>query len=234
MNFILNKRVLTKVTPIALGYFVTGMACGMLGGKAQLNPLEMFTMSILAYAGSSQFIGISMILQNASIFSIGLTVFIVNLRCALFSSTLSPFFSKWTKGSLAVFSHGITDETFAVNLQSFETKTDPYWTPEEALTLNMLGCAAWSLSNALGCYASSYLHLNTTLVSYILTAMFLGIWSNYLVNRKMVITGIAAGVLSLVLSQCVPYKLHIVIASLVCSAAAAYLVVKNEKGASHE
>ena len=47
--------------------------------------------------------------------------------------------------------------------------------------------------------------------------MFLGIWSNYLKNRTMIITGLAAGVLAVLLSQVVPYKLHIVLASLIPS-----------------
>lgn len=231
----INKRVLQKVSPIALGYFVLGLACGMLGQKAHLNPLEMTAMSILAYAGSSQFIGIAMMLQGASFFSIGLTVLMVNLRCALFSSTLAPFFSSWKKKALSAFAHGITDETFAVNLQSFNKENNPPWTTSEAITLNIIGCLVWSISNGIGCFAAEYLVLNISLVSYILTAMFLGIWSNYLVNRTMIITGITAGILSILLSMVVPYKLHIVLASLFCSALASYLVLKHEKGgASHE
>jgi 4-azaleucine resistance transporter AzlC len=231
----INKRVLQKVSPIALGYFVLGLACGMLGQKAHLNPLEMTAMSLLAYAGSSQFIGIAMMLQGASFFSIGLTVLMVNLRCALFSSTLAPFFSSWKKRALSAFAHGITDETFAVNLQSFNKENNPPWTTSEAITLNIIGCLVWSISNGIGCFAAEYLVLNISLVSYILTAMFLGIWSNYLVNRTMIITGITAGILSILLSMVVPYKLHIVLASLFCSALASYLVLKHEKGgAPHE
>ena len=56
----INKRVLQKISPIALGYLVLGLACGMLGQKAAITPLEMLAMSIFAYAGSSQFIGIAM------------------------------------------------------------------------------------------------------------------------------------------------------------------------------
>ena len=55
--------------------------------------------------------------------------------------------------------------------------------------LNVTSCAVWSLSNALGCYAAAYLNPPTELVSYLLIAMFLGIWVNYLTDRKMIITG---------------------------------------------
>ena len=56
----ITRRVLQKDAPIILGYWVLGMACGMLGEKAGLNPFHMFIMSVLAFAGSSQFIGIAM------------------------------------------------------------------------------------------------------------------------------------------------------------------------------
>ncbi|MFA7067347.1 MAG: AzlC family ABC transporter permease [Acidaminococcaceae bacterium] len=228
----INKRVLQKISPIALGYLILGLACGILGQKASISPLEMFAMSILAYAGSSQFIGIAMMLQGASFFSIGLTILIVNLRYVLFSSTLTPYFSKCKLNFLALYTHGITDETFAVNLNSFETETDPYWTHEEALSLNFLGCIVWSLSNALGCYASASISLNINLVAYILTAMFLGIWVNYLANRTMIIVGLSSGILAIILEQLVPFKLHIVLSSVFCSGLACYLSLKNEGGAN--
>ena len=87
----------------------------------------------------------------------------------------------------------------------------------------------WAVANAAGCYASTLIHLDLALVSYILTAMFLGIWSNYLKNKTMVLTGLTAGVLAVVLSQFVPYKLHIVLASLIPSGIAAWFYLKQEK-----
>lgn len=234
MFLTINKRVLQKVSPIALGYFVLGLACGMLGQKAGISPLEMFAMSILAYAGSSQFVGIAMMLQGASFFSIGLTIFIVNLRYVLFSSTLTPFFAKCKLPFLVAYTHGITDETFAVSLAAFQQEKKIPWTKEEAFTLNALGCTVWSLSNALGCYASTFFTVNLSLVSYILTAMFLGIWANYLVNRTMIIVGLTSGILAVLLALVVPYKLHIVLASLLTSALACYLTLKHEGGDGHE
>ena len=85
------------------------------------------------------------------------------------------------------------------------------------------------MANAFGCYASKLIHLDLSLVSYILTAMFLGIWSNYLKNRTMVLTGLAAGILAVLLAQVVPFKLHIVLASLLPSGLAAWLYLQHEK-----
>ena len=199
-----NRRVLQKLIPIAIGYLALGIACGILAQQAGLTPLEALGMSVLVFAGSGQFIGIAMMAQGTALVSIGLTIFIVNLRHLLFSSTLMNFFNGRSKNFLIGYAHGITDETFAVNLNAFETETDPRWTCEEALGLNITSCAVWSLSNALGCYAAAYLNPPTELVSYLLIAMFLGIWVNYLTDRKMIITGLVSGLLAILLSQIVP------------------------------
>lgn len=224
----ITRRVLQKDAPIILGYWVLGMACGMLGEKAGLNPFHMFIMSVLAFAGSSQFIGIAMMLQSASYISIALTILMVNLRYSLFTSTLAPLVARKSGLYTTLFSYGTTDETFALNLSSFQDEEEN-WTHEEALGLDLLSMVVWAIANAFGCYASRLVHLDLSLVSYILTAMFLGIWSNYLKNRTMIITGLAAGVLAVLLSQVVPYKLHIVLASLIPSGLAAWLYLKHEK-----
>ena len=225
-----NRRVLRKLIPIAIGYLALGIACGILAQQAGLTPLEALGMSVLVFAGSGQFIGIAMMAQGAALVSIGLTIFIVNLRHLLFSSTLMNFFNGRSKNFLIGYAHGITDETFAVNLNAFETETDPRWTCEEALGLNITSCAVWSLSNALGCYAAAYLNPPTELVSYLLIAMFLGIWVNYLTDRKMIITGLVSGLLAILLSQIVPYKLHIVLATL---AASGYITERHAGGADN-
>ena len=179
-----NRRVLQKLIPIAIGYLALGIACGILAQQAGLTPLM-------------------------------------------------NFFNGRSKNFLIGYAHGITDETFAVNLNAFETETDPRWTCEEALGLNITSCAVWSLSNALGCYAAAYLNPPTELVSYLLIAMFLGIWVNYLTDRKMIITGLVSGLLAILLSQIVPYKLHIVLATLTASGAACYITERHAGGADN-
>ena len=85
-----SARVFQKDLPILIGYTVLGLACGMLGQKAGLMPATLFAMSVLVYGGSSQFIGIAMMMDGASLLSIFLTVFVTSLRNALFTSTLAP------------------------------------------------------------------------------------------------------------------------------------------------
>ena len=63
--------------PICLGYLPIGLAFGVLAQKAGLGPFEIGLMSLLVFAGSSQFIAVSMISSGSSILSIVMTTFIV-------------------------------------------------------------------------------------------------------------------------------------------------------------
>ena len=45
-----NRRVLQKLIPIAIGYLALGIACGILAQQAGLTPLEALGMSVLVFA----------------------------------------------------------------------------------------------------------------------------------------------------------------------------------------
>jgi 4-azaleucine resistance transporter AzlC len=71
--------------PIVLGYLPVGMAFGVLAQKAGLSAFEAGSMSLLVYAGASQFIAVEMISKGAIWFPIVLTTFFINLRHLLMS-----------------------------------------------------------------------------------------------------------------------------------------------------
>ena len=77
--------------PTALGYISIGLACGVVA-STYLSPLEMGLMSLLVYAGASQFAMISLIAVHSSLMNIALTVFFINLRNMLMSLHTSPDF----------------------------------------------------------------------------------------------------------------------------------------------
>jgi hypothetical protein len=75
--------------PICLGYLPIGTAFGVLAQKAGLTPLQIGLMSIMVFAGSAQFIAVSMLAVGASAPAIIATTFVVNLRHVLMSSALA-------------------------------------------------------------------------------------------------------------------------------------------------
>ena len=114
-----NKKVIQRAMPIYIGYLFLGLACGILGQQAHIAPVEAFIMSILAYSGSGQFICIAMLMDNASLFSILVTNFMVSLRYMFFSTAMYPHIKDCSLPYSVIFAQNITDETFAVNLDSF-------------------------------------------------------------------------------------------------------------------
>ncbi|MCK4535106.1 MAG: AzlC family ABC transporter permease, partial [Syntrophobacterales bacterium] len=75
--------------PICLGYLAIGLAFGVIAQKAGFHPVEIGLMSLLVYAGSAQFIAVSMLSAGAGIVPIVITTFTINLRHMLMSSSLS-------------------------------------------------------------------------------------------------------------------------------------------------
>lgn len=200
--------------PICVGYLPLGFACGVFAQKAGLTAAETGLMSVLVFAGSGQFIALAMIGGGASISSIVLTTFIVNLRHTLYSSTLSAYLIGQSKKYLGVFAQGITDETFAVNFSAFSVGG---WNAEKALALNILAHSCWVLSTMIGNIAGNIIDVDMAVVSYTLTAMFIGLWSFHFSNKLLILTGLCAGVLALFLSGFLTHKLHIVVATILAA-----------------
>lgn len=222
------KKILKVAWPVCIGYIALGAPCGILAQKAGMTLFQTIGLCLILYAGSGQFIGIGMMMQSASALSIGLTVFMVNLRHILFSATLQKFVGKKSLPFLSYYAYEVTDESFAVNLTAFENGD---WTPEQAMKVNIICHATWTLSNALGYIGGEFIPIDVNLVSYTLTSMFIGLWSFYLSERVMLITGIAAGILSVLLSQYIGYKMHVVLSSVLASSLFAYYTYFKTKRA---
>lgn len=206
-----ERRIWAVVWPVCISFLPIGIAFGVMAQKLNFSPWEVLGLSVIVFAGSSQFIGIAMISGGFSIFSVILTTFIVNLRHFLFSSTLAPYFGKTSKKFLCAFAYGITDESFALNIGEF-TKGD--WTPDQAIKVNFILWATWAIATVSGSIAGEWLPINLDVVGYALTAMFVGLWSFYLSYRPFIFIGFLGGVLAVIFYPFVSYKLHLVAAAM--------------------
>lgn len=200
--------------PIAIGYIPLGIACGILSEKAGLSIIQIGLLSLFVFAGSGQFITASMLIANASIFSIIFTTFIVNLRYLLMSSTLSPFFSKCNKRFLMIFSQGITDETFAINLTEFKNDS---WNVNRALYLNITAQSTWIIGNIIGALTGSLFNFNDLVINFVLTSMFICLLVFQLKSLLYVFCAIVSGLLALSLSLVIDSNIYIIIATIIAT-----------------
>ncbi len=215
--------------PVCFGYLPLGIACGIFAQKAELDIAQTIGLCLIVYAGSGQFIGIAMMALSASAVSIALTIFIVNLRHFLFSSTLAKFLKQKSRPFLALYAYEITDESFAVNLNAFEHSD---WTANDAIKVNHISHLTWTISNIIGFVGAGLISIDTRLVGYTLTAMFIGLWVSYLSQRKMILAGVLSGILAVVLAMFVGYKMHIVLAAIIVSSLFCFLTIKEEQSDS--
>ena len=88
------KTAIKDTLPTVFGYIGIGLAFGIVGKAAGFHPLVVTLMSLLIYAGSAQFITVSMLASHSPLLSIVLSTFLVNSRMILMSMTIAPYFKK--------------------------------------------------------------------------------------------------------------------------------------------
>src|SRR5262245_13673852 len=77
--------------PILVGAAPFGLIFGTLAAPSGLSAGGALAMSLLVFAGSSQFIALTLLANGTGLAVLLLTTFIVNLRHALYSATLLPY-----------------------------------------------------------------------------------------------------------------------------------------------
>jgi 4-azaleucine resistance transporter AzlC len=197
--------------PICLGYIPIGLAFGVLAQKAGLSWLDIALMSAVVFAGSSQFIAVSMLTGGAAAMAVIVTTFFVNLRHVLMSSSLSVWLQNEHRGKLSIFAYTVTDESFAVNYTRF-LKGD--WDLQRSQVVNLTAYIAWIVSTVAGGFCGHLIPAHSFGIDYALIAMFICLLSFQLVSRLVILTAAVAGLVSVTLSLFISGNAHVILASV--------------------
>ncbi|WP_125767823.1 AzlC family ABC transporter permease [Lapidilactobacillus wuchangensis] len=100
--------------PIGFSYFGISLALGIVGRAAGINPWLMLLMSALIFAGSAQFVLISMLLTQDQIIAIVAATFLINARLILLGITLALHFKQTSLLKSILLASLLTDESFAL------------------------------------------------------------------------------------------------------------------------
>jgi len=219
------KEGLAAAWPVFLGYLPIGLAFGVLAQKTGLDAFQVGLMSLLVFAGSSQFIAISMLGAGAGWCAVVGTTFVVNLRHLLMSSAMAPHLGRAGQGWLALLAHGITDESFAVNHARFNRDE---WTWRSALAVNQSTCAVWVISTMAGAWAGRFIPKGALGMDYALIAMFLCLLVFQLRGRRHVFAALIAGAVAVLLSLMFSGNGYIIIATVI-AATMVTLINKNKR-----
>lgn len=179
------KEGLKAGIPIAVGYLPIAITFGLMTKAAGIPSYVGILMSLVLYAGASQFVGINLLVLGAASWEIVLTTFILNLRHFLMSASLSQSLQTNSKKSLLpLVSFGITDETFTVASLNSKDKLDAHY----LLGLNIIAFSAWNIGTWCGLFLASGLPQSLKdSMGIALYAMFIGLLVPSVAKSKSVL-----------------------------------------------
>ena len=179
--------------PLILAAVPFGMLYGVLAKASGLSSWATMGMSVLVFAGSAQFIAVSMIAASVAWPAILLTTFFVNLRHMLYSATLVPHVAQYSNLIRARMAFWLTDETFAVVanwLRNNENKEGLQW---YYLGSGLLMYGNWLLCTWVGLTLGQSLPgMENWGLEVAMVVAFVGIIAPALNNLPMIITALIA------------------------------------------
>ena len=209
-----NQRwleVLGISMPLCLSYLPIGVACGILLHAAGMNFVLTFLISIMVFSGGAQFILASLLVIDAPISTIFMTLFFLELRYALLGSSLSKYFRSF----VLLFSASMNDENYAVNYLKFAT--DKKWTPQDALMVEHYSLISWASGNLIGGLIGSTVTIDLEIVDFALTALFIYMIVMQMRSHLSLIICLTSTALSLFFLTLTKSTLGIIIATLIAS-----------------
>lgn len=205
--------------PIAVGYIPIAIAFGLLSMSSSVPFHITLLLSMLVFAGASQFIAIQMMNTGAMWGGILLFTFLLNLRHFLMSASLSarlPRLPLWQKTFL---SFGITDETFSV--ASFAANNQlsfPF-----LIALNGIAYSSWVFGTVIGYGVGTILPRQfQSGMGIALYAMFIAILVPAM-NRLRLFLVLSAAGLNTLFANRFPAGISIILSTVLVAAAATFL-----------
>ncbi len=159
--------------PISIGFIPIAIAFGLTAKSLNIPEYVPLLMSLIIFAGASQFIGITLLATGISHWEIIMTTFVLNFRHFLMTASLSQRLPEWTSRSLlAILSFGVTDESFSVASLQEDKKIHPSF----ILGLNFIAYASWNICTWIGVFLATGLPQSLqNSMGIALYSMFIGI-----------------------------------------------------------
>ena len=199
--------------PILVGVIPFGLIYGILAQDAGLTPLQAQAMSVVVFAGSAQFIMAQLFAIDTPALVIVITAFLVNLRHALYSASLSPYVNylsqRWKYG-LAYF---LTDEAYAVTINHYREPGELEFKHWYFLGSGLALWSTWQISTAAGILVGSVIPAALPL-DFFIALTFIALVVPNLEDRAGVAAALTAGIIS-VIAFGLPFRLGLVLAALV-------------------
>lgn len=214
------KKGLKDGIPIALGYFAVSFSVGIMVVSGGMSTLQGAVMSLSNVTSAGQFAGIRIIAAGGTIIELILTQFIINLRYALMSLSLSQKLDKDVKlWQRFVIAFANTDEIFAVAMNHQKSLVFSYM-----VGLQILPVTGWVAGTVMGSVACDLMPASLSIaMNVMLYGMFIAIVFPVAKKSKAVFCVAALAILFSCLFSFVPF-LRVIsdgMVIIICTVAAA-------------
>ena len=209
--------------PMLLGAIPFGIIFGSLAGAAGLDVWQTLGMSALVFAGSAQFIAISLLAGGAGIAVVLLTTLVVNLRHALYSATLQPFVRHLPARWRVPLAFWLTDEAFAVVQHRYAEEDSAVYKHWYFFGAALAMYLNWQLCTLIGVlFGQTVPNLAAWGLDFAMLATFIGVVVPMLRNWPQVAAALVAGAVALACHG-LPYQLGLLAAAVSGIAIGLYL-----------
>ena len=193
------KTAFRDTLPVLTGYVFLGIGFGILLDEKGYGFVWSFAMALCMYAGSAQYLVVSLLAARASLLTTAITVFLVNARHLFYGISLLDTYQDTGKAKPYLI-FGLTDETYSLVTQN---------KPPEGISrrsycflVTLLDHIYWICGCVLGSVVGAFLPMGLKGVEFVLTALFVTLFTEQWLTQKdhrPAIIGVGATALCLLL-----------------------------------
>lgn len=159
--------------PILAAFLILGMGFGVLMSDAGYSPFLVFLMSTFIYAGSMQFVAVSLLVAKVTPVTALLMTFLVNARHIFYGLSLLERYQGTGKVKPYLI-FGLTDETYSLVCRPSHTAHEHRTTYYFLVTL--LNHLYWIAGGLIGSVLGSVVPFNSKGIEFSMTALFVVIF----------------------------------------------------------
>lgn len=199
MNKKALKTVFLDTVPVMTGYLFLGISFGILLEEAGYGLPWAFSMALFMYAGSAQFLSVSLLTNHASILSSAIAIFLLNARHIFYGiSLIDTYKDTGRKKPYLIFS--LTDETYSLVTQN--QPPDGMKRHTYCFLVSLFDHIYWVAGCVIGSLAGNIIPISFEGIEFVLTALFVTLFTEQWLSNKNhfpAIVGVVSTVLCLVI-----------------------------------
>jgi len=175
------RAALLDTLPVLTGYVFLGFGFGILMYQNGYGVLWSGAMSLLIYAGSMQYVAVSLLAGHAGLLTVALTTLVVNARHLFYGiSMVDVYKGSGKKKPYLIFA--LTDETYS--LVSRNQVPEGISRHGYCFLVSLFDHSYWVAGTVLGALAGSVLPINFEGIEFVLTALFVTIFVEQWLSAK--------------------------------------------------